>query len=70
MPTELQLLVPQVLGENEVMHAVMASLAFLQGGQLATPLTFVSALVTSMSGKQFAAQFVQAGGATPESVRR
>lgn len=60
----------QALGANGVMHAVMRSLDFLQGSKLALPLTFVSALVTSLSGKQFAAQFVQAGGASPASVRR
>ena len=53
-----------------MVHAVMASLAFLQGSQLAVPLTFLSALVTSLSGKQFAAHFVQAGGASPKNVRR
>ena len=60
----------QALGESSVVHAVMASLAFLQGSQLAVPLTFISALVTSLSGKQFAAHFVQAGGASPKNVRR
>lgn len=60
----------QALGENSVMQAVMHSLDFLQGSKLALPLTFVSALVTSLSGKQFAAQFIAAGGATPASVQR
>ena len=60
----------QTLGENTVMHAVMRSLEYLQGGKLALPLTFVSALVTSVSGKQFAAQFIAAGGASPANVQR
>ena len=60
----------QALGENSVMQALMRSLDFLQGGKLALPLTFVSALVTSVSGKQFAAQFVAAGGASPACVQR
>ena len=63
-------MVLQVLGESGVMAAVMQSLAFLQGARLALPLTVVSALVTSVSGKQFAAQFVQAGGASPANVQR
>ena len=60
----------QALGENTVMHAVLRSLEFLQGGKLAVPLTFVSALVPSVSGKQFAAQFLAAGGASPANVQR
>lgn len=60
----------QVLGESGVMAAVMRSLAFLQGARLPLPLTLISALVTSVSGKQFAAQFVQAGGASPANVQR
>ena len=60
----------QAMGENGVMQAVMRSLDFLQGGKLALPLTFVSALVTSISGKQFAAQFIAAAGASPASVQR
>ena len=63
-------LVLQVLGESGVMAAVMHSLAFLQGASLALPLTLISALVTSVSGKQFAAQFVQAGGASPANIQR
>ena len=60
----------QVLGESSVMHAVMRSMDFLQGDRLGPPLTFASALVTSISGKQFAAQFIAAGGASAASVQK
>jgi hypothetical protein len=66
-----RLLLPaQAVGEARAMQALVACLGGLADADLALPLTFVSALVTSPPGKQFAAQFIEAGGASPAAMRR
>ena len=52
------------------MQALVACLGGLADADLAVPLTCVSALVASPPGRQFAAQFIEAGGASPGAMRR
>ena len=65
-----EILFAQVVGQTKVVHAMVACLPFLEGDELAAPLTYLSALVTAAPGKQFAAQFVEAGGASPDNLQR
>ena len=60
----------QAVGEARATQALVACLGCLRDADLAVPLTYISALVTSPPGKQFAAQFIEAGGAAPAAMRR
>lgn len=60
----------QVIGQSGVVQALMGSLPYMSDEDVASPLTFISALIVSPSAKQFAIQFVEAGGASAAAVAR
>ena len=49
---------------------MVAVLPSLSDQAVAAPLTYMSALITAVPAKQFAAQFVEAGGASPANLHR
>jgi hypothetical protein len=60
----------QVVGQSGVVNALIGSLEYVSDNDIAGPLTFISALIVSPSAKQFAVQFVEAGGASEAAVAR
>lgn len=60
----------QVVGQAKVVARMVAALPSLPDSALAAPLTYISALITAVPAKQFAAQFVEAGGASPANLHR
>ncbi|BDA40985.1 probable serine/threonine-protein kinase 36 [Coccomyxa sp. Obi] len=60
----------QVVGQAKVVAEMVAVLPTLPDEALAAPLTYISALITAVPAKQFAAQFVDAGGASPTNLHR
>ena len=52
------------------MQALVGALGGVQDEEAGLPLTCVAALVTAAPGKHFAAQFLEAGGAAPATMRR
>ena len=62
--------VKQVVGQANVVAAMVAVLPSLPDQAVAAPLTYMSALITALPAKQFAAQFVEAGGASPTNLHR
>lgn len=60
----------QVVGQAKVVAEMVAVLQALPDEALAAPLTYISALITAVPAKQFAAQFVDAGGASLTNLHR
>lgn len=58
------------MGQAKVVAAMVAVLPSLSDQAVAAPLTYMSALITAIPAKQFAAQFVEAGGASPANLHR